>query len=152
MAEPVQSASMLLGLIAGFDANLSVYDIGLRNDSAADGLVVGRASRLVGSLVRHLVSGVFTVTDRMLFRFVYWLEKSEGLRIEPSAAAGFIGPLFTMATSDGADYITGAGLQDNQSIHHLVWMTGGRLVPDPVFQGYLAQGTMELTPGQTASD
>ena len=152
MAEPVQSASMLLGLMTGFEEALSVYDIGLRNDSAADGLVVARASRLVGSLVQHLVSGVFTVTDRMLFRFVYWLEKSEGLRIEPSAAAGFIGPLFLMATSDGADYTTGAGLQDSQSIQHLVWMTGGRLIPAPVFDAYLAQGTMELSPSRHAPE
>jgi len=142
MAEPVQSPSMLLGLMTNFKNNLSVYDIGLQNDSAADGLVVGRASRLVGILVRHLVGGVFTVTDRMLFRFLYWLEKSEGLRIEPSAAAGFAGPLFLMATPAGADYLSKAGLRDHQSnIRHLVWMTGGRLVPEAVFEGYLKSRT-----------
>ena len=140
MAEPTQSASMLLGLITGFEKDLSVYDIGLKNDSVADGLVVGRASPLVGSLIRHLVSGVFTVTDRMLFRFVYWLEKSEGIRIEPSAAAGFAGPLFLMSTQDGADYVSRAGLRDvTANIRHLVWMTGGRLVPESVFEGYIKQ-------------
>lgn len=138
MAEPVQSASMLLGLITGFEQNLSVYDIGLQNDSAADGLVVGRASCLVGSLIRHLVGGVFTVSDRMLFRFLYWLEKSEGLRIEPSAAAGFAGPLFLMASATGSDYVSRAGLQeDRANIRHLVWLTGGRLVPGAVFEEYL---------------
>ncbi len=141
MAEPVQSPSMLLGLIAGFEDNLSVYDIGLQNDSAADGLVVARASRLVASMVRHLVAGVFTVTDRMLFRFLYWLDKSQGLRIEPSAAAGFAGPLFLMATPAGNDYLTSTGLQDVQAnIRHLVWTTGGRLVPAPVYEQFRKRG------------
>ena len=143
MAEPIQSPSMLLGLITGFEENLSVYDIGLQNDSAADGLVVARASRLVGALVQHLVAGVFTVSDRMLFRFLYWLNQSEGLRIEPSAAAGFAGPLFLMATPAGLDYLTTAGLQDDHAnIRHLVWTTGGRMVPTPVYEGFLKRGAV----------
>jgi len=141
MAEPVQSPSMLLSLIAGFEENLSVYDIGLKNESVADGLVVGRASRLAGPLIQRLVAGVFTVTDRMLLRFLYWLEKSEGLRIEPSAAAGFAGPLFLMATPAGLDYLARAGLQGAQAnIRHLVWTTGGRLVPAPVYEQFRMRG------------
>jgi D-serine dehydratase len=141
LAEPVQSPCMLLGLITGFQDNLSVYDIGLKNDSAADGLTVGRASRLVGALIKHLVAGVYTVTDRMLFRHLYWLDRSEGLRIEPSAAAGFAGPLFLTASPDGSNYLKQAGLQAHrQNVRHLVWTTGGKLVPASVYEAFWRRG------------
>jgi D-serine dehydratase len=135
-AEPVQAPCMLLALAAG--ADLSVYDIGLTIDTEADGLAVGRASRLVAGIMRHLVSGIFTVADEDLFRFLYLLYREEKIRIEPSAAAGFAGPGFLLGSSRGRACLDAHGLSDRLDRGvHLVWTTGGCLVPMDEFSTFL---------------
>src|SRR3712207_9279840 len=75
-----------------FGAGVSVYDLGLDNRTAADGLAVPRASELAWSMTHRLVSGVYTVPDAQLFRFLERADGRAGLRLEPSAAAGVAGP------------------------------------------------------------
>ena len=92
-AEPTHSPCMLLGLMTELHDGISVTDIGLDNVTAADGLAVGRPSSFVGETIKSLISGIYTVEDDQLFRFIYELANRENMYIEPSAAAGLQGPL-----------------------------------------------------------
>ena len=124
-AEPVQSPCMTLGLVSGKHDGISVYDIGLTNRTLADGLAVGRPSAFVGKIVRNLVSGCFTVRDGSLVEYQRLARATEGLKIEPSAAAGFAGPGMVLASG----YLRERGLTPDR-ILHLLWTTGGRYLPE----------------------
>lgn len=115
LVEPTHSPCMLIGLMTGEHDRVSVQDFGLDNRTDADGLAVGRASKLAGKIIEHLISGVLTVSDERLNPWTRQLYESEGLFIEPSAAASFIGP-FKQPTAPFS----------------LVWATGGRLVPQEI--------------------
>jgi D-serine dehydratase len=125
-AEPVQSPCFLVQMLATDGSNPSVYDFGLTNQTDADGLAVPRASPLAASVVRPLLAGVFTVEDQTLFDHLALLLSTEGMRIEPSAAAGFSGP----------GHLRGSALAC-PGANHVVWTTGGSLVPDAQYQVFL---------------
>ncbi len=125
-AEPVQSPCFLIQMLANEGQHPSVYDYGLSNHTEADGLAVPRASLLAGETMQSIVSGSFTVEDATLFKHLDMLRSTQGLRIEPSAAAGFSGPQWL---KDDVLACTGAT--------HLVWTTGGSLVPDTEYRKFL---------------
>jgi D-serine dehydratase len=139
-AEPVDAPAFLIGMLTDF-TGVSVYDVGLTNDTIADGLAVGAPSLFVGRMVKHLVSGCVTVPDDDLLRFTALAHRSMGLRLEPSATAGFIGPLSLFSTPEGRTYLENS--LDPASIEgatHIIWTTGGSLVPEKEFQEFLAAG------------
>lgn len=139
-AEPVAAPSMLLRLASDAAKSISVYDIGLDNHTEADGLAVGRASDFVASLIRPLVAGVFTVLDKDLLMDLYRLERSEGIRIEPSAAAGFRGPLW-LESEPGRRYLHSQQLTEHMArTTHLLWTTGGAFVPNAEYQRFHSAG------------
>ncbi len=76
-AEPTHSPCMLLGLATGLHNQISVEDFGLDNNTAADGLAVGRASGLVGQAIGPLISGVFTIEDERLYALLALLADEE---------------------------------------------------------------------------
>jgi D-serine dehydratase len=133
-AEPVQSPCFLVHMLAPDGSSPSVYDFGLTNRTEADGLAVPRASPLAASVMHPLLAGVFTVEDPTLFEHLALLLATEGLRIEPSAAAGFSGPKHL---GDRALSCPGA--------NHVVWTTGGSLVPDAQYQMYLDRAAKQST-------
>jgi D-serine dehydratase len=140
-AEPVASPSMLIRLASADDVPLSVRDCGLDNCTEADGLAVGQASEFVAPLMRPLLSGVFTVPDGDLFEDLYLLEKSEGLRIEPSAAAGFRGPHWLLNSEPGRQYLSAHGLWETMyQATHILWTTGGAFVPDDEYRQFHERG------------
>jgi D-serine dehydratase len=128
-AEPTASPSMLVRLLSG-ERSLSVYDVGLDNKTEADGLAVARASEFAYQMIHQLVDGAYTVCDDDLFVTLAALERSQGLRIEPSAAACFLGYRF-FVTGHGAQYLrrTLKG-RPTYNATHIFWTTGGGLVPD----------------------
>lgn len=65
--------------------------VGPANRTEADGLAVPRACALVVALIRPVLAGVFTVEDETLLRHLRTAMDTRGLRIGPSAAAGFDG-------------------------------------------------------------
>ena len=135
--EPVEAPCMLLGLSSGLQNNICVQDIGLSGRTAADGLAVGRPSGFVGEAVKALVSGGFTVSDEHLFTYLRALYAAEGLFVEPSACAGFVG---AAELSKMTDYLESSGLGAHfANAAHIVWATGGALVPEGERETYLAK-------------
>ncbi|MFT3789752.1 MAG: D-serine ammonia-lyase [Rudaea sp.] len=142
-AEPLASPCMLLRLAQTDDADVSVRDFGLDNRTAADGLAVARASQFVAPLMRPLVSGVFTVADDQLFEDLYRLERSEGLRIEPSAAAALRGPMRLRQALRDADCTPGRiRATDIEPATHVLWTTGGTFVPEEEYREFHERGRM----------
>jgi D-serine dehydratase len=140
-AEPVASPCMLIRLAATDNRPLSVRDVGLDNCTEADGLAVGQASEFVARVMSSLLSGVFTVPDGDLFEDLYLLEKSEGLRIEPSAAAGFRGPRWILGSALGHQYLSRHGLSEAMdNATHILWTTGGAFVPDEEYRQFHERG------------
>lgn len=136
--EPVQCPCMLLGLATGLNSKICVQDVGLTGKTHADGLAVGRPSGFVGSVVRALVSGEFTIEDYRLYDLMRALLNTEGIFIEPSACACLPGPAM-LAAAPGMDaYLTAhrlSGRMDNAA--HVLWATGGRLVPKEIRSEYI---------------
>ncbi len=145
-AEPLASPCMLLALASAQKEFSSVYDIGLDNKTDADGLAVAAASPLVSSLVRQLVSGIVTISDDDLYRHVYRLKITEGLEIEPSAAAGFNGPHFLLHSEQGNAYLRQCGIDHSATrMTHILWTTGGSFVPEEERRRFEARGKRLLT-------
>ncbi|MFA6313217.1 MAG: D-serine ammonia-lyase [Sterolibacterium sp.] len=135
-AEPCASPAMLVRMLSG-DQPQSVYDVGLDNVTEADGLAVAKASELVYTLVKSLLSGVYTVADDDLFRVLYLLREREQIQIEPSAAAAFLGVRLFEAGA-GLDYIQNAA--NAADVTHIFWTTGGSLVPPEEYARFVARG------------
>lgn len=124
-AEPTHSPCMLLGVYTGLHDDIAVQDLGIDNVTAADGLAVGRASGFIGRAMERLLDGFYTLSDQSMYDMLGWLAQEEGIRLEPSALAGMVGPV-RVATSGKAT--------------HLVWATGGGMVPEDEMMKYLAKG------------
>jgi D-serine dehydratase len=137
-AEPVESPCMLLGLSTGKHEDISVRDIGLSNQTEADGLAVGRPSALAGKMVNEILNGVYTVNDENLFRMLALLHASENISLEPSALAGMFGPAMQQIQRHLESMSRTSG-RLNQATH-LVWATGGNLVPPSIMKDYITKG------------
>ena len=126
-AEPVQSCCMLLGMATGLHNGISVQDLGLSNLTAADGLAVGRASGFVGKLIQPFLSGCYSLTDQRMYRMLVQLADAEHIRLEPSALAGMYGPVLLTKDPELSGYRK--ALPAHTQCTHIVWATGGSMVP-----------------------
>lgn len=138
-AEPTHSPCMLLGVYSGLHDAVCVQDFGIDNVTAADGLAVGRPSGFVGRAMQRLIDGYYTVTDETLSRLLASAWELEQVRLEPSALAGMPG---LQRVLRAPDYLQRIGVDPARLARatHLVWGTGGSMVPDAEFAAYLAQG------------
>jgi len=138
-AEPTHSPCMLLGVYSGLHDAVSVQDFGIDNVTAADGLAVGRPSGFVGRAMQRLIDGYYTVTDETLSRLLASAWELEQVRLEPSALAGMPG---LQRVLRAPDYLQRIGVDPARLARatHLVWGTGGSMVPEAEFAAYLAQG------------
>ena len=136
-AEPTHSPCMLLGVHTGLHDHISVQDIGIDNVTAADGLAVGRASGFVGRAMERLLDGYYTISDREMYDLLGLLNREEGIQLEPSALAGMPGS--SRVTAD-AEYLKRMNLTPEKMSNatHLVWATGGGMVPQAEMEKYLA--------------
>ncbi|MEA5136185.1 MAG: D-serine ammonia-lyase [Candidatus Fimivivens sp.] len=130
-AEPTQACCMAVGLVTGLHNRISVQDIGLSGKTEADGLAVSRPSKLVGKNVMQSVTGEFTIDDRNLYPYMKGLLDTENIFIEPSSCAAFAGParLYSDSSTNAfmQNYFTSA---QQRNATHIVWATGGSLVPE----------------------
>ncbi|WP_350270005.1 D-serine ammonia-lyase [Brevibacterium sp. CBA3109] len=135
--EPSQAPAMFLGVRTGLHSAISVQDIGLSGATAADGLAVARPSRFIGPVIGPLISGFATVSDDVIKAGVGVLHQIEGLDVEPSATAGLTIPWRTIGH-------LGEGPCSGNATH-LVWVTGGAMVPAEDRELYVAEG-LDLLP------
>lgn len=129
-AEPTHSPCMLLGIYTGLHDGIAVQDLGIDNVTAADGLAVGRASGFVGRAMERLLDGLYTLSDQSMYDMLGWLAQDEGIRLEPSALAGMAGP----------QRVSASGKYALENATHLVWATGGGMVPEEEMAAYLVKG------------
>ncbi len=139
-AEPTHSPCMTIGLLTGLHDEASVQEFGIDNKTEADGLAVGRPSRLVSRLMTSMLSGSYTIEDKRLFELLRKMAETEGYYLEPSALAGANGPVQLMSHPTGRKYLEDQKLLDkmNQSTH-IIWATGGSMVPKDMMEQYLSQ-------------
>jgi D-serine dehydratase len=122
--EPTHSPAVLIGLLTGEKEKVCVQDFCIDNVTEGDGLAVGRPSSFASSISEKTISGMYTLEDNDLFKLLALLADSEGILVEPSAASGLVGPINVLAT----DYFKKHQLNEKQATH-IVWATGGSLVP-----------------------
>ena len=122
-AEPTHSPCMVLGMATGLHNKIAVSDIGIDNRTVADGLAVGRPSGFVGRFIEPHLHGCYTVTDERMSRLLSMLWDAEDIRLEPSALAGMYGAVVS-----------------GERGTHLVWATGGGMVPDEELKKYYISG------------
>ncbi len=139
-AEPTHSPCMYLGVYTGLHEKISVQDLGIDNITAADGLAVGRASGFVGHAMARLVDGYYTLSDDEMYKLLYMLSEEEGVKLEPSALAGMKGPMYILKAEE---YLKRMGMDDTTLANatHIVWATGGGMVPEAEMLKYLDKGS-----------
>ena len=128
-AEPTHSPCMILGMATGLHNEISVNDIGIDNKTIADGLAVGRASGFVGKFMLPFIDGCYTVEDGRMSALLAMLTDTEGIRLEPSALAGMFGAPALYKNSG----------KETCGVH-LVWATGGSMVPEDELLKYYREG------------
>ncbi|TKJ04003.1 pyridoxal-phosphate dependent enzyme, partial [Bacillus cereus] len=107
-----------------------------------DGLAVGRPSGFVGKTMEPFLSGNYTVSDEELYRLLKELADTENIYLEPSALAGMIGPVKVYKEDE---YLQKQQLTEKvKKGTHIVWGTGGSMVPKDVMNEYYRKG-LELT-------
>jgi len=139
--EPTAAACFLTRLQHPDRPGITVYDAGMDNRTEADGLAVPAASELAIAQMRPLLAGVATTDDDTLFLDLYRLRHSQGVKVEPSAAAALSGPRMLLGTEAGRAWLEARGLAEHlPQAAHIVWSTGGLFVPDAEYADFLARG------------
>lgn len=136
-AEPTHSPCMLLGVHTGLHDAIAVQDLGIDNLTAADGLAVGRASGFVGRAMERLLDGFYTLSDQEMYDLLGLLARDEQIKLEPSALAGMAGP-WRVAANPEWQAARGFDATTMAQATHLVWATGGGMVPAEEMAKYLA--------------
>jgi len=137
--EPTLYPSVLLGVATQNHEKVNVHNYAIYGNTEADGLACASPSGFVTRIVTNLVSGVFTVEDKKLYDYLRLLDKSEGIRIEPSSCAAFEGVISLLNYNNVRDYCLTNGLTTEilNNSTQIAWATGGRLVPDEMYDIYL---------------
>jgi len=135
--EPTQAPCMLLGMATGLHNRIAVQDVGLTGRTHADGLAVGRPSGFVGKVMEPYLSGEFTLRDKRIYDYMRDLWETEDIFVEPSACAAMQGPVMLGRTEEGRKYLSDHGLTNKMAnAAHILWATGGSLVPESVREEY----------------
>ncbi len=137
--ETTTCPSVLIGMDTQTFEKANVREYGISGKTEADGLACANPSGFVTRMMTNMVSGEFTVEDKKLFDYLRLLNLSENIRIEPSSCAAFAGPCGFSQYPNIAEYCK----QHNLSVEvmknatQIVWATGGRMIPQEVYEEYL---------------
>jgi len=139
--EPIQAPAMLVGLVTGLHDGISAKQLGVSGKTDADGLAVSRPSGLVSRTMQHLLSGLYTVSDEEMYQLLALLSRTEEINLEPSALVGFSG---YARVSEEVNKLNVSNEQFEKATH-LVWATGGNMVPKEVWKQYEERGASLLS-------
>lgn len=145
-AEPTHAPCMFLGMVTGLHDGVAVADLGIDAHTVADGLAVGRPSGFVGKAMQRLVDGCYTVRDEELLALLALVCENEGVRLEPSALAGAPGIARVLGERQGYRARLGLDPEAMAQATHVIWATGGSMVPAQEMQAYLDAGRRQLDP------
>jgi D-serine dehydratase len=81
----------------------------------------------------RLIAGYYTIGDDKLFQLLAQLNQHEDIQLEPSALAGMLGPVVVNRSSHLAAI-------NHQQASHIVWATGGGMVPTEALNAYIKRG------------
>ena len=96
----------------------------IRMVRGADG-VADAQSAFVAQVMRNMLSGVFTVAGDDLLKRLLLAHETQGIRLEPSAAASLAGPEFILRSPQGQAYCEKQGIQHAMpNAIHICWTTG----------------------------
>jgi len=135
--EPTLSPCVALGMATGLEEKICVHDIGIEGITHADGLAVARPSGLVCRLMKPQLSGVFTLSDYKLYDYLRLLDKTEGIRIEPSSCAAFEAPVMVLQYPESRRYVLETVGENIKNAVQICWATGGRMVPEEDMKRFL---------------
>jgi D-serine dehydratase len=137
--EPVLFPSVLIGCASDRYNDSNVADFGISGMSHADGLACASPSGFVTRIDRNLISGDFTVVDGRQYDYMRMLKDTQNLLIEPSSCAAFIGPCRLLEYEGTKKYLSEHGLTAEKlaDATQICWATGGRLVPDVIWNQYI---------------
>ena len=91
-----------------------------------------RHLHLLGKRWSRFLEGCYTIADETMFKLLTLLADTEGIRLEPSALAGMTGPIQVIRNE-----VPKANLP---TATHLVWGTGGSMVPENEMNMYYETG------------
>lgn len=128
IVEPTAAPALLTSVMA---QGASAEDFDLNGQTLADGLAVTRASTLASNVLAQYAHAFCTVDDADLQRMQAWLFATHQHYLEPSACAGLVA------------WAANVRMGCPSSARHLVWATGGGIVPS-------AERAIELATGQQA--
>ncbi len=137
--ETTTCPSVLIGMDTQTFEKANVRDYGISGKTEADGLACASPSGFVTRMMTNLVSGEFTVSDPKLYDYLRLLYRSENIQIEPSSCAAFAGPCGFAKDPKAAAYCQSHNLSDDvlQNATHIAWATGGRMIPQEIYEAYL---------------
>lgn len=138
LVEPTHAPDTTLALVAEPNEHISVYDIGLDNQTIATDLAIPLASPQTTNLTKALAFATITATDEDLLKYVNLLAVNDNVLTEPAAAAGLA----------GLEQITSRYAQkfNFKNATHILWATGGRHVPKVEMAQYVEKGEKYLNP------
>ncbi len=122
--EPTHAPAVSLSMVLG-TPDVSIGRYGIDGITEADGLAVGAPSVLVWTMCRKLIDGIVTVDDDRLFELQFLMDSFQGIKAEPSAAAGLQGVL-CLPPLPGETTIA--------------WLTGGVFLPKNIYNSMLKRG------------
>jgi D-serine dehydratase len=152
-AEPVCTPRTLAALASPRQGTVNVRDMGLRSRTAAAGLSVPELSPLVAEAMDSQLSGVFTVEDDTMFRWLAQAQDRAGLQLDPGAASSLAGPEMLMRTEAGEAYLRRRGLTEKMGkAVHVMWATAGGCMPDADYERCLMRGRMLQNSSRIAAE
>ncbi len=89
--------------------------------------------------MQRLIDGYYTVADEELYRLMVIAYEQDKVKLEPSALAGVPGMERVLNSPEYLQRMSFTHVQ-LENATHLIWGTGGSMVPEAEFQTYLDKG------------